>query len=183
MLYWCWFASFPPRHIFNPRHTHFLFFHLMLLGLHWTPPKKSHPLLSPAELTVSVYFSLQESYRLVLPHVKNTTLSFTAAAYLFYWLSNPKQYSFFSCFMRKLKREKSETWSLNHFLFFLHSLCSLLFNPSVNEITPSFHLLFILDLLCEWFFPLLIVFSCFCQSWSMNSWPKLRTTDKLRVIN
>lgn len=110
-----------------------------------------------------------------------TLLSFTAAAYLFYWPSKPKQF-FFSCFMRKFKQERTETWFLDHFLFSLHSLCSLLFNSSLNEITLSFHRLFILDLLWILVFSPPHVFFYSCWSWSMNSWSKLRTTDKLNVI-
>lgn len=53
-----------------------------------TPPRKSHSLPSPAELTLSRYFSLQESLRVSLLHVEDTTPGFTAAAYLFHWVNN-----------------------------------------------------------------------------------------------
>lgn len=110
----------------------------------------SPELKSPAELTVSVCFSLQESYRLVLPHVKNTILSFTAAAYLFYWLSTPilSTILFFLVLWENLNRRLKHDPS-TIFLFPLHSLCSLLFKTSLNEITLSFHPLFILDFLCD----------------------------------
>lgn len=83
----------------------------------------------------------------------------------------------------KFKQEKSETWSLNHLLFCLHSPCSLLFHNSLNETTLSFHPLFILELLYDCGLSPTSSFSYSCWSWFVKGWPKLATTAKFDAVN